>query len=79
MAALTLDPAVTRGVPATVERIAPTAPVSAPPTPGADIERIQQSGVLRVGYNAAALPFSYLSLLRKARSECPRRMPVLLP
>ena len=59
--ALTLDPAVTRGVPATVERIAPTAPASAPPTTGADIERIQQSGVLRVGYNAAALPFSYFN------------------
>ena len=59
--ALTLDPAVTRGVPATVERIVPTAPASAPPTPGADIERIQQSGVLRVGYNAAALPFSYFN------------------
>ena len=59
--ALTLDPAVTRGVPATVERIVPTVPASAPPTIGADIERIQQSGVLRVGYNAAALPFSYFN------------------
>jgi Na+/H+-dicarboxylate symporter/ABC-type amino acid transport substrate-binding protein len=57
--ALTLDRAVTRGVEATVLR---SAEQTAAPAPiGADIERIQKSGALRVGYNAAAVPFSYLN------------------
>jgi ABC-type amino acid transport substrate-binding protein len=60
--ALTLDPAVTRGVAATVLRATEAAPGTAPPASvGADIERIQQSGVLRVGYNAAAVPFAYFN------------------
>jgi len=59
--ALTLDPAVTRGVAATVQRGAEPERAVAPAATGADIDRIQQSGVLRVGYNAAAVPFSYLN------------------
>jgi proton glutamate symport protein len=59
--ALTLDPAVTRGVAASVQRLAGPERATAPAPAGADIERIQQSGVLRVGYNAAAVPFSYFN------------------
>jgi proton glutamate symport protein len=59
--ALTLDPAVTRGVAATVQRGAEPEQTVAPAANGADIDRIQQSGALRVGYNAAAVPFSYLN------------------
>jgi proton glutamate symport protein len=58
---LTLDPAVTHGVQATVLRGAETEPAVAPAPGGTDIARIQQTGVLRVGYNAVALPFSYLN------------------
>jgi Na+/H+-dicarboxylate symporter/ABC-type amino acid transport substrate-binding protein len=59
--ALTLDPVVTRGVAATVQRLVEPARTAPPASAGADIERIQQSGVLRVGYNAAAVPFSYFN------------------
>ncbi|HEY7296340.1 MAG TPA: cation:dicarboxylase symporter family transporter [Xanthobacteraceae bacterium] len=58
---LTLDPAVTRGINATIERTITAPPTDAPPTKGATVERIQSSGVLRVGYNAAAMPFSYFN------------------
>ena len=40
---------------AAVERAA------APAEAGATIERIQQRGMLRVGYNADAVPFSYFN------------------
>jgi proton glutamate symport protein len=59
--ALTLDPAVTRGVEATVQRGPEADRTVAPTATGATIDRIQQSGALRVGYNAAAVPFSYLN------------------
>jgi Na+/H+-dicarboxylate symporter len=59
--ALTLDPAVTRGVAATVQRGAEPEPVVPPAAAGANIDGIQQSGALRVGYNVAAAPFSYLN------------------
>ncbi len=60
--ALTLDPAVTRGVQATVLRPGEPQPAAAPPASGgATIERIQASGALRVGYNANAIPFSYFN------------------
>src|SRR5262245_43993557 len=58
---LTLDPAITRGVEATVLRTGEPERAAPPPQSGVDIERIQRSGVLRVGYNAAAVPFSYLN------------------
>ena len=58
---LTLDPAVTRGINATIERTVTAAPIGSPETNGATVERIQASGVLRVGYNAAAIPFSYVN------------------
>ena len=59
--ALTLDPAVTRGVEATVLRGAEPERVPAPAASGTTMERIQQSGALRVGYNANAVPFSYFN------------------
>jgi len=58
---MTLDPAVTRGVEATVLRSTQAEPAVTPGQGGTDITRIQQSGALRVGYNAAALPFSYIN------------------
>src|SRR5215475_12684295 len=60
--ALTLDPADTRGVVATVERsaVGPSTDTPTPPS-GATVERIQQNGVLRVGYNTGAAPFAYLN------------------
>ena len=59
--ALTLDPAGTRGVQATVLRGAAVERAAAPAEAGATIERIQQRGMLRVGYNADAVPFSYFN------------------
>ncbi len=58
---LTLDPAVTRGVEATVRRGTETDQAVAPIPGGVTIERLQARGVLRVGYNAAAVPFSYVN------------------
>jgi len=58
---LTLDPAETRGVKATVERTAKADPTDPPAATGMTVERIQASGVLRVGYNAAAMPFAYFN------------------
>ena len=58
--ALTLDPSLTRQVNATVLREAPSERLAN--TQGsATIDRIQQSGALRVGYSAAAAPFSYFN------------------
>lgn len=59
--ALTLDPAVTRGIKTTIERAVPAARTDAAANNGATVERIQASGVLRVGYNEAAIPFSYFN------------------
>lgn len=59
--ALTLDPAVTRGVNATVLRGGAAGQAAAPGQSGTTIERIQESGALRVGYNADAVPFSYFN------------------
>lgn len=59
--ALTLDPAVTRGVNATVLRGGAAGHAAAPGQSGTTIERIQESGALRVGYNADAVPFSYFN------------------
>jgi ABC-type amino acid transport substrate-binding protein len=59
--ALTLDPALTRGLTATVERAAPAAPAAGAAMTATTVERIQASGVLRVGYNAEAAPFSYFN------------------
>jgi len=52
---------LTRGIKATIERTVTAARTDAPTTNGATVERIQASGVLRVGYNAAAIPFSYFN------------------
>lgn len=57
----TLDPAVTRGIKTTVEYSVPAARTDAPAEAGATVDRIQASGVLRVGYNGAAAPFSYFN------------------
>jgi proton glutamate symport protein len=53
---LTLDPAVTEGVSVSVDP-----PAAAKPLPAGTkvLERIQQSGELRVGYNAGIIPFCY--------------------
>ncbi|HEY7245021.1 MAG TPA: cation:dicarboxylase symporter family transporter [Xanthobacteraceae bacterium] len=59
--ALTLDPALTRGVSATVERAAAAAPSDGAAATGTTVERVQAGGILRVGYNAAATPFSYFN------------------
>jgi proton glutamate symport protein len=60
-ALLTLDPALTEGVVATVEHTPETAPISAEwPTPPS-VAAIEQAGVLRVGYNPTVAPFSYFN------------------
>jgi ABC-type amino acid transport substrate-binding protein len=62
----TLDPATTAGVRATIYRteadFARSADAKAPARNGAAaIGRIQQTGVLRVGYNPSVIPFCYLN------------------
>jgi proton glutamate symport protein len=59
--ALTLDPVVTRGIDVTIQRTAEQDRKIMQVATSATVERIQQSGVVRVGYNASALPFSYLN------------------
>jgi len=64
--AFTLDPLVTHGVQATIYRSAadyqksPDAAGEAT-VPGARISRTQQTGILRVGYNASVIPFCYVN------------------
>src|SRR6185437_5431662 len=58
---LTLDPAITRGVEASVERVPERAAAAGAMPAGGTVERIQQRGVLRVGYNGLAVPFSYFN------------------
>jgi Na+/H+-dicarboxylate symporter len=59
--ALSLDPAVTRGVQATVQRRGEPDASPVETARGVTVSQIQQRGVLRVGYNAAAVPFSYVN------------------
>ena len=61
--ALTLDPAVTRGRsrPRCCAELRVGAGVANAARAALTIDRIQQSGALRVGYNAAAAPFSYFN------------------
>lgn len=55
--ALSLDPALTRAVNATVHR----APVPVPASDLRDTDRIRASGTLRVGYAPNVIPFSYFN------------------
>ncbi|MEP9380147.1 cation:dicarboxylase symporter family transporter [Aquabacter sp. CN5-332] len=59
LTALSLDPALTRGVEATVLRQAAafSSVLDTPPT----VPAIRASGVLRVGYNPNVMPFSYFN------------------
>jgi len=64
--AFTVDPAVTRGVRVTIYRTAADYDRSGDASgdgagAGATISRIQQTGVLRVGYNPSVIPFCYLN------------------
>ena len=64
--AFTLDPLVTRGVQATIYRSAAdyeksSAAAGEATASGAGISRIQQTGILRVGYNASVIPFCYVN------------------
>ena len=60
----TLDPALIAAVRATVQRESakmPQAQGSDPAAPGSTMARIQKSGVLRVGFGPAVIPFSYVN------------------
>jgi proton glutamate symport protein len=59
--ALTLDPALTRGISVTVERAGVADRPVTRSASGTIIDRVEESGVLRVGYNSQAAPFSYLN------------------
>lgn len=56
--ALTLDPRLTSGLDAVVERTPGATPTGANPD-NPTLETIQRNGTLRVGYNADVMPFSY--------------------